>query len=92
MQAYEDVEELYTKSLYNRNAFYVGSGKAGLSGFISLGLLNVTLPVALSLSGPPITLSLKGEFPWCCEAAGTRPGWSHSSRRTICGLWPVPVS
>lgn len=80
------------KSLYNRNAFYTGSGKAGLSVFIFLGLLNVILPISLNLSGPLLNFVATMGFLWCWEAAGSRPDWWDSRRRTICVVWPVPVS
>lgn len=50
------------QSLYNWNALYIDSRKAGLPAFISLGILNVISPIALNFSEIQLTLLLQQEY------------------------------
>lgn len=46
------------QNLYNWNALYIDRVKAGLPAFISLGILNVVLPIALNFPKIQLTLLL----------------------------------
>lgn len=50
------------KNLYNWNALYNGSVKAGLPAFISRGILNAVLPIALNFSKIQLTLLQQQEY------------------------------
>lgn len=49
-------------NLYNCNAIYIDSVKAGLPAFISLGILHVVLPIWLNFSEIQLTLLLLQEY------------------------------
>lgn len=50
------------KNLYNWNALYIDGLEAGLPAFISLGILNAVLPIALNFSKIQLTLLLQQEY------------------------------
>lgn len=77
-------------NLYNCNALYIDSAKAGLPDFISLGIWNV-LPIALNFSEIQLTLLLQQEYSlvlWGCRKQ-VRLVEQQGKDNGI--VWPVPM-